>query len=298
MLAAGVLIVSTAAILIRFAQQAGMPSLTVAAGRLGVAALILAPIVAWRSGPQLRRLSRRDVLLGGLSGAFLAAHFAAWITSLAYTSVASSVALVTTNPLWVGVVSMLIFRERLSAGTLGGIALTLAGGILIFISDSGAADSHNPDPLLGNVLALVGAFTASGYFLVGRSVRSRLSLLVYVWLSYSTAALLLVAAVWASGAPVLGFPPVAYLALLALAIGPQLLGHTSFNWALRYLSATFVAVAILGEPIGSALLAFLIFDERFAPLQLSGFVLLLIGIYLAARAEHRMRRKKAAAMDA
>jgi drug/metabolite transporter (DMT)-like permease len=220
------------------------------------------------------------------SGGLLAVHFWAWITSLAHTSVASSTALVTTNPLWVGLASLLLFRERLAPTLWAGIALCLGGTALIFLSDRSAV-SHAPggDPLLGNSLALIGAVSASGYLLIGRALRSRLSLLTYVWLAYSAAAVLLWLGVGLAGVPVRGLPATAYLCMLGLALGPQLLGHTAFNWSLRHLSATFVAVSILGEPIGSALLAWLLFGEKLAPAQTLGFVFILAGIALAARTQ-------------
>lgn len=280
---AGVLIASTASILIRYAQGAGVPSLSIAAGRLCMAAIILTPLAWYRVGPELRALRRADLGLSIGSGLFLAIHFASWISSLAYTSVASSAALVATNPLWVGLVSLLFFRERLGWQRWAGIILTIGGTICIALSDSGgSAQSH---PLLGNALALLGAAGGSGYLLIGRNLRRRLSVLAYIWLVYSAAALILLLWALITGQPFLGFPAYAYLLILGLAVGPQLIGHTALNYALSALSATFVAVALLGEPIGSALFAFVLFGERFAPLQLGGFILLLIGIYLASLAE-------------
>ena len=287
----GVLIAATSSILIRGAQAAGMPSLHIAAGRLGLAALILLPIGFGRVRHEVAKISGRNLLLAAVSGLFLGAHFAAWITSLQYTSVASSVALVTTNPIWVGLASLFILRERLPGLLLVGMALTVLGSILIGVSDSQGAAANNA--MLGNGLALLGAIAGSVYFLIGRVLRSHMSILAYIWLVYSMAAivlLLVVGSMWlASGAtapvPFSGYQASTYVFVLLLAIGPQLLGHTSFNWALRYLSATFVAVSILGEPIGSALLALWLFNERFASLQLLGFALLLTGIVLAARAE-------------
>ncbi len=285
-LAFGVIIVSAAALMIRLAQETGAGSLAIAAGRLGIAALLLTPIAWLRQGAELRRLERRDLWLALGSGAFLAVHFGAWISSLAYTSVASSVALVSTNPIWVGLASFMLLRERLQAGMIAGIALTFAGSVCIVLSDSSpAAAQLQPAPLLGNALALLGAVGVTGYFLIGRGLRERVSLLSYVWLVYTTAAVLLLLAALLTGQQLFGLQPLAYLAILGLALGPQLLGHTSFNWALRRLSATFVAVAILGEPIGATLLAFEFLDEGFAPLQLAGFVLLLVGIGIAALAE-------------
>lgn len=278
-LALGVLVASSAAILIRLAQEQGMPSLVIAAGRLILAALILTPIAWSRAGTELRTLRRRDVWLGIGSGAFLALHFGAWISSLEYTSVASSVALVTTNPLWVGLAAFVLYRERLHWTTLTGIGLTISGSILIAYSDS--VTSRHANPLLGNTLALLGALAVSGYFVIGRTLRQRLSLLAYIWLVYSAAAVTLLLMIILTRQTLLGYSYLAYGLALGLAIGPQLLGHTAFNWALRYLSATFIAIAILGEPIGSALLALILFQEQFAPLQLAGFVLLLAGIYVA-----------------
>ena len=288
-LAAGVLVVSTASILIRLAQSAEVPSLTIAAARLGIASLLLLPIGLLRSRSELSSLSRRDVALALISGAFLAVHFWSWISSLEYTSVASSTALVTTNPLWVGLASVVLFQERLRSVTLVGIGLTFAGTGLIFAADGHAVIGEHPDALLGNCLALVGAVCASGYLLIGRALRGRVSLLTYIWLAYSSAAVLLDVAVLASGTRVLGFTPSAYLLLILLAIGPQLLGHTSFNWSLRHLSATFVALSILGEPVGSALLALTIFGERLAPLQLAGFLVVLVGIFAASLGERSTR---------
>jgi len=285
-LGAGVSVVSFAAILIRFAHAEGAPSLAIAAVRLAVAAAVLTPFALFRSGCEVRRLRRRELGFCMLSGAFLAAHFWAWITSLEHTSVASSTALVTTNPLWVALISAIVLRERPGGKALIGVVLTLAGSMLVFAADS-VRISDGMSPLLGNTLALVGALAASGYLLVGRALRARVSLTAYIWLAYSAAAVLLVAAATLSGISVSALPGSAWIFMLALALGPQLIGHTTFNWALRRLTATFVAIAILGEPVGSALLAYFFFGEQFGMLQFVGFVLLLLGIFVAAREENR-----------
>jgi drug/metabolite transporter (DMT)-like permease len=285
-LAGAVAVVSTASILIRLAQAEGASSLTIAAVRLGLAAAILAPFAWLKAGREVMRLGRRELGLCLLSGLFLAIHFWTWISSLEYTSVASSAALVTTNPLWVGLASAVMLRERPAPAALAGIALTVAGSVLIFASDSAASETTATNPLLGNALALVGAISASGYLLVGRALRARISLTAYVWLAYTAAAMLLGAAVAVSSGhslAALSVPAWGFMALLA--IGPQLAGHTAFNWAVRRLTATFVAIAILGEPVGAAILAWFFFEEAFTTLQLTGFVLLLAGIFVAARGE-------------
>jgi len=294
----GVCAVALAAIVIRLLQRPpiDLPAPLIAAGRLGFAALILLPIALLRAGPELRALRGRDIALGVGSGALLALHFDAWIASLEYTSVASSVALVSTNPLWVVVLSLLLFGERPAPLALLGVLLAVVGSVLIGLSDGGGAAARNA--LLGDALALVGALAVSGYFLIGRSLRRRLSLLAYIWLVYTSAAVVLLGialvgqSVWmrTPQLPPSGYPPVAYMLLLGLAVGPQLLGHSAFNWALRYFSATFITVALLGEPIGSALLALVVFGEWFAPLQFAGFVLLLVGIVVAARGEQRVEQ--------
>jgi drug/metabolite transporter (DMT)-like permease len=282
-LLAGVLIASTASVMITGAIAMGINPLVVAAGRITLASLILTPIAWARSGQELRQVSRRDLALAIAAGACLAAHFATWFTSLAYTSVASSTALVTTNPVFVALATWLIFRERLGAGTWLGVLITVAGSALIGLSDSGGG--HGAAPLLGDALALLGAVTVSGYFLLGRMLRARLALLPYIWLVYTSAAVGLLLVLAVTGQSLVGLPPAGYLLLLGLAVGPQLLGHTAFNWAIKYLSPTLVTVAILGEPIGSAAMALALFQQPLQPLQLVGGGVLLVGIAVATLAE-------------
>lgn len=289
-LGTGVAVVSFASILIRLAQAEGASSLTISAVRLSLASLVLAPVVWTRTRSEILQLGRRELGLCVLSGFFLSLHFWTWITSLEYTSVASSAALVTTNPLWVALVSALWLRERPGRFAMIGIALSIVGSTLIFAGDAGAPSASASEPLLGNTLALAGAVFASGYLLVGRALRSRISLLAYVWLAYTAAAILLLLGAGVAGTTAEVLSPMAWTLMILLALGPQLIGHTTFNWALRRMSATFVAVAILGEPIGSSVLAYLLLGESFNAAQLSGFVILLVGIFVAAGGE-RLREE-------
>ncbi len=271
----GVTSISFAAILIRLTVS---PPVVVAAWRMALAAAILLPWVL------LRRplpLGREGWGLSLLSGIFLALHFSLWITSLRLTTVASSVVLVTTNPLFVGLFSLFL-GERPSWGLWQGIGLSLTGGFLIGWGDL----SFGGRALLGDLLALLGAIMASGYLMIGRRVRDRAELLPYVLVSYGTSGVLLL------GLCALG--PWGVLPqggdwpwLLLLALGPQILGHTSINWSLRRLPAAAVAVAILGEPLGSSLWAFLIFGEGIRPLQGVGMALVLAGIARGLRAQAR-----------
>lgn len=290
----GILAVSTASIFIRYAQLE-VSSLVIAAYRLTFATLLLLPIALIRHRQELLNINKRQGILIALSGIFLALHFATWITSLEYTSVASSVVLVTTTPLWVGFLGPFLIRERLSKYVALGLLIALVGGIMVAMSEvcslvrGGITCSYDSfifqGSFTGNVLALFGALFAAGYILLGRRLRPSFSLVVYITSVYGMAAIVLVIMAITVGQPVAGFPTVTYIYLLALAVFPQLIGHSSFNYGLRYLSAAYVSVALLGEPIGSTLLAFVILKETPTILEIVGGVIILAGIYLATRSE-------------
>ena len=293
-LLAGILAASTAAIFIRFAQHEGAASIVIAAARLTIASLLLAPVALTRYQSDLSHLSRREMGLAMLAGLFLALHFATWITSLQFTSVASSVLLVTTTPLWVALLAPLVLRERVGATTLIGLGLALTGGVIVGLGDACTwqAGSIVCPPLrsfiggpafLGDLLALLGAWMAAGYMLVGRKLRVKMELVPYIFVVYGMAALVLVVIMLGMGESPLGLPPLSYLWFLLLALVPQLFGHSTFNWALKFLPASFVSVTLLGEPVGSTVLAYFIFQEQPGWVKIGGAVLILIGIWLAAK---------------
>ena len=294
-LALGVLAASAASIFIRFGQEYA-PSLVIAAWRLTLATALLAPLALTRRRGELRWLTRNELGLMLLSGFFLALHFAAWITSLAYTTVASSVVLVDTVPLWVALLAPLTLGERISRPVKIGMWLAFAGGVLVALSDactwSGSGLACPPlgefvqgRAFIGDLLALAGALAGAVYLMIGRRARAHLSLLAYIFVVYGAAAVALIFFMVAAGQPALGYPPAAYLWFLALAIFPQLLGHTSYNWALGYLPAAYVSITLLGEPIGSTLLAMIFLGEVPSGLKVLGGAVILAGIYLASRAE-------------
>ncbi|MCW5874244.1 MAG: DMT family transporter [Anaerolineales bacterium] len=287
----GIFAVASSSLLIRYAQQE-VGSLVIAAYRMALSALILIPLTLPRHTGELRQLNRRGYALAALSGVLLAVHFASWILSLEYTSVASSVVLVTTNPLWVALLAPLFLKEKLGRGVLLGMLVALAGGVVVALSDSCsvAAGGIQCPPLsefvagrafYGNFLALVGAWSGAGYILIGRSLRPQLSLTAYIFLVYGVAAVVLVALVPFSGQPAFGFAPMTYVYLLLLAVLPQLIGHSSFNWALAHLPASYVSIALLGEPVSSTILAVLLLGEVPGWLKLGGAALILIGILIA-----------------
>jgi drug/metabolite transporter (DMT)-like permease len=287
-----VLATSTASIFIRLAQ-AEAPSLVIAALRLTFASLMLAPWTWRRHGNELRALRRTDLLLAVLSGLFLAGHFALWITSLEYTTVASSVVFVTTGPLWVALVSPLILKETLSRGALAGLALALAGGAVIGAADACTwstgldcaplAAAMGSRAMWGNFLAVAGAWAVSGYLIIGRVLRARTSLLAYIFVVYSSAAIVLIALMGGAGHTPLGYRPAVYGWILLTALVPQVIGHSAYNWALRYLPAALVSTAGLGEPIAAAIMAYLFLGERPALLVVAGGLMILVGIYFSSR---------------
>ncbi len=278
----GVAAVSSAAILISFARARGIPALSIAALRMTIAAVVVAPVALLRCRAEILALPARDLALGIASGILLALHFGFWTSSLDSTSVMSSVVLVSTNPLFVAAASALLFKERLRPAALAGIGAALTGGIVVGLSDAGSGGAASAG---GDLMAVLGAVAASGYLLVGRRLRARMSLSLYVGISYVTAASALLAAVGLTGTRLAGYPAGGYLWVLLLALGPQLLGHTSYNYALKYVSATFVAVTLLGEPIGATLLAIPLLSQVPSGLRIAGGLCILAGIFLAARAE-------------
>jgi drug/metabolite transporter (DMT)-like permease len=274
----GILAISFGSILVRLALAASGDrslafSLVMSAGRMGFAALLLLP------GFKNPIRARGGIPFALAAGAALALHFAFWITSLSYTSVAASTALVTTNPVWVTLLGWLLFGERPSGLTLLGVGVALVGGLLIGLGD---AQGGGTNPLLGDLLALLGALAASFYFLLGREAQRRgLSLLEYVRVAYTTAFLILFPLPYLFGGGYGGYPGVVYLYILLMALLPQLVGHTSFNWATRHISPVLVTLAVLFEPVGASLLAFLLFGEVPGLQVILGALVLLLGVALA-----------------
>jgi drug/metabolite transporter (DMT)-like permease len=292
-----ILSISTASIFIRFAQADGAPSIVIAALRLTFASLLLAPFALTKYLDEIKRFTRTEILFGALSGFFLALHFATWISSLEYTSVASSAVFVSTGPLWVAVFSPMLLNEKLGRVAIIGLILSLAGAAVISLSDACSwnrgiscvdlAGALQGRAMWGNFLALLGAWSVTGYLIIGRKIRARMSLVPYVFLVYGMAAVVLIIFMFASGNSPLGHQTETYGWILLLAVMPQLIGHSIFNWALKHMPATFVAVNTLGEPVGSAVLAVFILNEYPSYMVLLGGILILAGIVLASSRQNK-----------
>jgi drug/metabolite transporter (DMT)-like permease len=285
-LAVAVLAVSTSAILVRWS---GAPSLVKAFYRVLFTTLLLAPFAFTRYGAALRSLSGRDLLVAAGSGLALALHFATWFESLEWTSVAASVTLVQSQPVFVAVGATLLLDERVGRTKAAGIAVALCGMVLMSLAEGGSAA---PRPLYGNALAVVGAVTVAAYYLAGRSLRQRVPLIPYVVVVYAVCALALFAFVLgealaggaALGPTLFDYPVEEWLLFLGMAVGPGIFGHTVFNWALGHLEASVVSVSLLGEPVGSTLLAVVLLSEVPGVVTLVGGAIVLGGIYVTTRA--------------
>jgi drug/metabolite transporter (DMT)-like permease len=284
-LAVAVLAMSWAGPLVRFTTA---PALAVSAWRLLFSTAFILCVLAFR--PAAWRgvhLGPRDLALATLAGALLALHFWTWIASLSFTTVASSVVLVSMQPLFVAVLSVTLLRERPARAQWAGIGVAVAGAAIIGWGDFGLGSRA----LFGDALALIGAVFAAGYYVIGRALRPRLDLWLYIGLVYGIAAVLLVIVVAVrADVPLVGYTPRDWLIFAALAAGPMMIGHTGVNYALRYVPAYLANLVTLGEPIGATLIAWLLVSihEVPGPQFLFGGVLVLAGIAMGMSRNKRV----------
>jgi drug/metabolite transporter (DMT)-like permease len=279
LLVLGVVAVSFSAVLVR---EADAPALTVAFYRNAMAAVVLVPLAFARHREEIRSLRRKQIAAGVLSGVFLAAHFATWIDSLSYTTVAASSVLVVTQPIWIGLMGK-FWGEGLRRAALGGVALAFLGTLVVFGGDVGGSARE----LLGDALALIGAVFAAAYFVAGREVRREMSVLTYVSIVYTVCAVVLFVAAVATRSALTGFDAKTWWMFVLLTIGPQIGGHTVFNYLLGHLEAAVVAIAIMAEPVGAILLAMVFLNEQPPAASVVGGALILAGVFLAVRAQAR-----------
>lgn len=273
----GLIGISFASVLIKLCAA---PALTIAFYRLFIATLFYTLLAKLKSRPPATRPLKSKMLLSGL---FLALHFITWITSLQYTSVISSVVLVQSSPLFTAMASALILRELPSRMTLTGLGFGIVGMVgmaLVDINQTGAN-------LMGNSLALAGAIFAAAYLTIGRSIRAHMDTINYVKWVYGSAAGCVLVIVLFTSTPLSGFTSQTLLILMAIAIGPQIVGHTSLNYALKHLTAVTVSLLTLAEPLGATLLAFFLLEEQPSLLKIVFGVIILYGIALAILGEKR-----------
>jgi drug/metabolite transporter (DMT)-like permease len=283
-MAAAVVGISVSGPLVRLSDAA---PLAIAVWRLAIAlGVIGAALVLGGSWREWRTLSRRDLVTALAAGALLAIHFWSWIASLDRTSVAASVLLVNLHPVVIVAGSALWLHERPRRAQIGGIAVALVGAAVIALGASGGEGSA-ASRLDGNLLAILGALTVGLYYLAGRALRQRLSLWPYVGLVYGACLIVLLAFAALQGTPLAPQPPREWLLFGGIAIGPMLLGHTGFNWSLRYVPAFVVSLALLLEPVGATVIAMLLPGIREVPSiwTIVGGGVLLAGLGFAALRE-------------
>jgi drug/metabolite transporter (DMT)-like permease len=279
LLVVGVTAVSFSAVLVR---EADAPSFAVAFYRCAMASVILVPLGLLRHRDEYRRLTSRQWRLAVGSGVVLAAHFATWISSLSFTTVAASAVLVQTLPLWVAAFGRFV-GERPTRRALTGMAIAVVGTAII----AGGGFHGGSRAVVGDLLALAGAIFAAIYVLLGRSLRQELSLVTYSSIVYAAAGCVLALVMLVSGTAFLGYPSETWLMFVLITAGPQFLGHTTFNYLLGHVRASIVAVALLAEPVGATILAWIILDEPPGAATVIGGAVVLIGVYVAIAAESR-----------
>ncbi|MBM7609200.1 drug/metabolite transporter (DMT)-like permease [Lysinibacillus composti] len=269
----GVISIALSAILVKLAEaEAGV----IAFYRMLFSVLLMSPIFFTKYVHEIKLLSRRDWIFSSIAGVFLAFHFILWFESLNYTSVASSTVLVTLQPLFAFVGTYFFFKEPLSVKTIISGLIAISGSILISWGDfkvSGTA-------LYGDILALIACGLVTGYFLFGQDVRKRLSLITYTMVVYSISTICLFFYMIIGRESFGPYSTMTWVWFILLALIPNLLGHTLFNWALKWVSTNVISVAVLFEPIGAAILAYFVFEEYLKATQLLGGIIVILGIML------------------
>jgi len=269
----GVISVSLSAI---FVKMSNADSGVIAFYRMLFSIVLMSPVFLLKYTHELKMLNKRDWMFSIIAGVFLSFHFILWFESLNYTSVASSTVLVTLQPLFAFVGTYIFFKEPLSMKTILSGLIAIAGSVLISWGDfqvSGTA-------LYGDILALIACALITGYLLFGQDVRKRISLITYTFVVYSVSSLTLFLYVLVKGESFGPYPAAEWMWFILLAIIPNLLGHTLFNWSLKWVSTNVISIAILFEPVGAAILAFYIFGEKLISTQIIGGLIVLAGIII------------------
>lgn len=276
LIAFSVLCMATSAIIIRYSSA---PAMVIAFYRVIFTAILAAILGGRQMVAECQGLSKKDYLLISGAGIFLALHFSFWITSLGYTSIASSVLFTNLQVIFVLLFSIFFLREKINIWITGGIMIAICGSSLI-----GLGDLAN-GKILGDMLALASGLFVAIYFIIGREIRSRVEVWTYTTAVSVVAAVVLLLASIAMGLNLSDYPTREWLLFLLLALGPGIAGHGILNWALKYVKAPIVAVSILGESVGASIMAWLFFDELLLWYQIIGGLLILTGIYTAASRE-------------
>lgn len=290
----GLVSFSFSPILVRLASEG--PGMAIATWRTVIAVAVLAPFALARSRGEIAAFTRRDLVLIGTAGVLLGFHFVSWIESLYHTTVASASILVTTSPIFLAILGYLFLKERLSMPVTVAILLAVFGAALLGLGDAGASATADA-PLLGNSLALTASLLFSIYLLFGRVVRRKTSWLAYVFPLYAVTALTVLVTALIVGTPLGGYSPTFYILCAAMALGPQVLGHGSFNFAIRYFPAAMLGLISLVEPVGASIMAYFLFGEMPTPLSLAGMIVVLAAVSFAIVSRNRKKGEPSVQTD-
>lgn len=263
----------------RMAQEENIPTPAIIAFRMVLGTLILTPFVLRSHSAELRKLNGRDLFFAGSAGFWLALHLILGFSSLEHTSVLVSTVLVGSSPLWIALAEATLLHTRLSQVVWIGLFLTLAGSTVIALA-SGSDLSLGDNPGLGIALCIAASLTGAAYAIAGRSSRKKMSFLPYLWLVFLLGSIICLLLVIVTHAPMIGFSAKGYFALIMLTIMPQLLGHITYNYALRHLPATYCSVVGQLGMIEAGILAMLLFHEVPGPLLIPGSIAVITGITL------------------
>ncbi|WP_058305786.1 DMT family transporter [Gracilibacillus massiliensis] len=282
----GVISVSTAAVLVKLAGD--VPSAVTANYRLLFASLLLLPYVWFKKRDELKKLGGREWVFTILAGISLAIHFIVWFESFQYTSVASSVVIVTLQPIFAFLGTYFFFHEKFSAGTIISMLIAIFGSIIIAWGDFQIAN----EALYGDFLAFLGAIFITIYFLLGQGVRTKVSVMCYTFIAYGIGAIVIIFYNLLMANPLVGYQPNQWILFIALAIVPTILGLNLLNWALKWVSTSVISMGILFEPVGASILAFFILGEFITWSQWLGGMIVIFGLLLFIASTRRTRKMK------
>ncbi|GAA0311555.1 drug/metabolite transporter (DMT)-like permease [Gracilibacillus halotolerans] len=282
----GVIALSLSAIFVRLIEEA--PVAITASYRLLLAGIILFPYVFLKKRKELKNLGKREGWIAILAGISLAIHFILWFESLQYTSVASSVVLVTLQPIFAFIGTYLFFKERFSSATIISMLIAIFGSFVIVMGDFQLAG----DAFYGDMLALTAALFITIYFLIGQQIRSKTSVTTYTFIAYTIGGLFLLIYSLLKGYPLVEYPANDWLFFILLAIIPTIFGLNLLNWSLKWFSTSLISMAIILEPIGASAFAYLLFNETITWSQWLGGTIIIFGLFLFVTSTKRERNMR------
>jgi len=277
----GTLFTSLSSIIIRFSAA---PALVISAYRMLFTCLMLLLPVIINNRKEFSSIKRNDFILCILSGIFLALHYASWISSIHMTTIANSTVLVACSPIFVALANYFIIKEKYTFKMIASIVLSLTGTLIIAMGSSGGAGSSM---MIGNALAFSGAIFVAGYLVIGGIVRKNMGAGVYVFIVYSVSAITLFLMCFVSNTPVYPYPAKEFLLFIALAFFCSILGHTVYNYLVKYVSSTLISISTLSEPIFASFMAMFFFKEIPSIYTLAGGMIIIIGIFYYLVAQNK-----------